>query len=78
MVKNAFILHMLDLYDQLTPVGGSTYPTTGVSWAILQIILEGHLKWNYWDLGDEQCTGTKISVHILYKSPRSWRSTSLV
>ena len=55
---------MLD-YAQLTPVGGSTYPTTGVSWASLQKKIEGHLKWNYWDLGDEQFTGTKISVHTL-------------
>ena len=66
-VKNAFILHMLDQC--------STYPSyvaiinlphyTGVSWAILQIISEENLKWNYLDWGDEQCTGAKISIYTL-------------
>ena len=39
-----------------------------VSWAIVQIILDGHLKWNFLDWGDEQCAecaGTKISIYTL-------------
>ena len=54
-VKNTFILHMAQ--------NGSTYPRSGISWAILLIFL-GHLKWNYLEWGDEQCTGTKTNIHI--------------
>ena len=50
---------------QPTWYGGSTYLDTGVSWASLQFFLEGHLKLNYYDLGDEHCTGTKMNVHTL-------------
>ena len=51
----------------------STYPGRSINlphyWGNLSHFtkkkIEGHLTLNYWHLGDEQCTGTKISVPTL-------------
>ena len=49
------ILHMLDLWLNLPGYWGK----------LSQLTFKGHLKLNYYDLGDELCTGTKMNVDTL-------------